>query len=87
MQHNDILTNLAVQKHALLLSESYEKVCGKPFPVDFSNRPLAEALYYSSSCIVSHGTEKDPVFNYANRAAQELWGMDWEQFTRMPSRL
>ncbi len=87
MSAKDILDSLAVQKHCLLLRESYERVCGKPFPIDLSNRPLAEALYYSSSIIVSHGVEKDPVFNYANRAAQELWGMNWEQFTQMPSRL
>lgn len=87
MKPEDILASPLVQKHSLLLRESYEKVCGKPFPVDLSNRPLAEALYYSSYCIVSHGMETDPVFNYANRTAQQLWGMNWEQFTRLPSRL
>lgn len=87
MELQDILASPEIQKRSLLLRESYETVCGKPFPVDLSNRPLAEALYLSSCVIVSHGTEKDPIFNYANRAAQELWGMNWEEFTRMPSRL
>jgi hypothetical protein len=36
---------------------------------------------------VSHATEADPVFWFANRAAQALWEMDWEHFTRTPSRL
>jgi hypothetical protein len=31
--------------------------------------------------------QADPVFCYANLAAQKLWGMGWEQFTRLPSRL
>jgi hypothetical protein len=87
MELNSILQDIEIQKHSVLLRESYEKVCGKPFPIALSNVPLAEALYTSDWIIVSHGTEKDPVFNYANRSAQTLWGMDWENFTRLPSRL
>jgi len=87
MSPNNILESRTVQKHSLLLRESYERVCGKPFPLDLTKGPLVEALYYSPTVVVSHGTEKDPVFNYANQAAQGLWGMDWEQFTRLPSRL
>lgn len=37
--------------------------------------------------IVSHGTEADPVFNYANRTALRLFEMSWETFTALPSRL
>lgn len=37
--------------------------------------------------LVSHGTQADPVFNYANRTALELFGMSWTEFTAMPSRL
>ena len=37
--------------------------------------------------IVSHGTEADPVLNYGNRAALDLWEMTWEQLTSTPSRL
>lgn len=87
MNRNDILESVAVQKHSVLLRESYERVCGKPFPIDPTERPLTEALYDSSFIIVSHGIEKDPIFNYANRSAQVLWGMDWETFTLLPSRL
>jgi hypothetical protein len=27
------------------------------------------------------------VFCYANRTAQRLWGLTWEEFIRLPSRL
>ena len=37
--------------------------------------------------VVSHGGGADPVFNYATRAALDLWEMDWAEFTRTPSRL
>lgn len=36
--------------------------------------------------MVSHGTEVDPIFNYGNRVALELWEMDWQIFTQTPSR-
>lgn len=44
-------------------------------------------LYHAPFVVVSHGTEEDPVFNYANATAQQLWSIGWEQFTVMPSRL
>ena len=34
-----------------------------------------------------HGTEADPVFCLANRTAQRLWGLTWDEFIRLPSRL
>lgn len=37
--------------------------------------------------VVSHGTEADPVFNYANRMALQLFEMTWMDFTSLPSRL
>ncbi|MDE2388256.1 MAG: MEKHLA domain-containing protein [Betaproteobacteria bacterium] len=47
----------------------------------------AERLFNSSFVVVSHGTEDDPVLNYGNQAALDLWTMDWRQFTQTPSRL
>lgn len=37
--------------------------------------------------LVSHDTAADPVFNYANRLALELFSMSWDEFTALPSRL
>lgn len=45
------------------------------------------ALQCAPFAVVSHGTEADPIFNYANRRALELFEMDWDSFTRLPSRL
>ena len=45
-------------------------------------RTLFEALF----CVVSHNTEADPVFNYGNKAALDLFEMNWADFTRLPSR-
>jgi hypothetical protein len=58
--------------------------------------PLIEAVPDSAQAIqqlldapfavVSHDTQQDPVFNYANVQAQQLFGMRWEEITQLPSR-
>lgn len=37
--------------------------------------------------LVSHDTQSDPVFNYGNQTALNLFEMTWEEFTKLPSRL
>jgi hypothetical protein len=57
--------------------------------IDRSGTPLtqAERLFNSMFVVASHGTGGDPILNYGNQAALNLWVMDWQQFTRTPSRL
>jgi hypothetical protein len=47
----------------------------------------AERLFNSTFVVASHGLQDDPILNYGNEAALDLWEMDWEQFTQTPSRL
>ena len=47
----------------------------------------AERLFNSTFVVASHGLQDDPILNYGNQAALDLWEMDWEQFTQTPSRL
>ncbi|NJM47646.1 MAG: MEKHLA domain-containing protein [Alkalinema sp. RU_4_3] len=47
----------------------------------------AQALFNAQFVVVSHGVEADPIFNYANQTALDLWELDWSAFTQMPSRL
>ncbi len=53
-------------------------------------RVVAEAgdgpLYAAPAVVLMHGTEADPVFCYANRSAQALWGYGWDEFVTLPSR-
>lgn len=46
----------------------------------------ARALFGAPFVVVSHGAEPDPILNYGNQAALELWEMTWERFTQTPSR-
>jgi hypothetical protein len=47
----------------------------------------AHALFQSPFVVVSHGMEEDPLLNYGNHIALELWEMTWEQLVMTPSRL
>lgn len=76
----------SVVQHSHLIAYSYNFWMSKDlFPGITDNMLLSEALYHAPFIVVSHGTEKDPVFNYANLSAQKLWKIDWEDFIKMPS--
>ena len=47
----------------------------------------AERLFTSPFVVASHGLQDDPILNYGNQKALEIWEMDWEHFTQTPSRL
>ena len=47
----------------------------------------AHALFQSPFAVVSHGMEEDPLLNYGNQVALELWELTWEQLVKTPSRL
>ena len=74
--------------HTRQLIESYRRCTGRDL-VDPELSPVeqARALYEAPFVTASHGTEADPVFNYANRAALTLFETTWANFTSMPSRL
>ena len=47
----------------------------------------ARRLFEAPLVVVAHGTEEDPILNYANRAAVELWETDLATLLKTPSRL
>lgn len=49
-------------------------------------RDAARSLYFAPFAVVSHDTAPDPIFNYANRTALELFEMTWSELTTLPSR-
>ena len=74
--------------HSEILVSSYARWLRRDlFPGNLSGPDLAMALYEAPFVVVSHGTEPDPVLNYGNRRAQELWELTWDELTHMPSRL
>jgi hypothetical protein len=47
----------------------------------------AQVLFAAPFVVVSHGTESDPILNYANQSGLDLWDMTWDQLIHTPSRL
>ncbi|WP_254174314.1 MEKHLA domain-containing protein [Planktothrix pseudagardhii] len=73
--------------HTQRLLRSYQYWTGETL-LDLQGTPeaIAEALFYAPFVLVSHGIEPDPIFNYGNQKALELWELTWEELTQMPSR-
>jgi len=80
--------NLFQLEHASMLNSSYRRVLGKNLIADVgSDEQFARALFYAPFAVVSHNTAAEPIFNYANLNALQLFAMDWDEFTQLPSRL
>lgn len=73
--------------HAGLLLNSYQTLLGKSLIAGVTaDQDIARSLFHAPMAVISHDTAPDPVFNYANLQALELFEMSWDEFTRMPSR-
>lgn len=47
----------------------------------------SERLFFAPFVVVSHRDSDDPILNYGNRQALDLWEMTWRELTATPSRL
>lgn len=73
--------------HTERLARSLKQFAGRElFPGIIDRGALAQAAFDAPFVLVSHGTEADPILNYGNRTALQLWEMTWDEFTRTPSR-
>ncbi|MBC6472166.1 MAG: MEKHLA domain-containing protein [Hormoscilla sp. GM102CHS1] len=71
-----------------LLLDSYEKLLGHQLIERKDNaQAQAQALFFAPLVVASHGTEADPILNYRNQKALDLWDMTWDNFTKTPSRM
>ncbi len=74
------------EDHAILLYNSFYQLTGKKL-IDCPLDQLGERLFFAPFAVVSHDTSADPIFNYANQTALDLFEMTWQKFTALPSRL
>ena len=86
----DVPANLRSQwiSQTQLILASYRRLLGRDL-LTRGGDPEDEAkrLFAAPFVALSHGTEADPLLNYANRAALELWQMAPETLVATPSRL
>lgn len=71
-----------------VLLESFRRRLGREL-IERSGDATEDArrLFEAPYVVVAHGTEADPILNYANRTALDLWETDVATITKMPSRL
>ncbi len=60
---------------------------GELIPREGTPLEQAKRLFHSPFVVASHGIQEDPILNYGNQTALDLWEMSWDQFTTTPSRL
>ena len=84
----DVWVKDSVIAHSAALVRSFRRYTGRDLlPGLFNPLGLSRNLFAAPFVLVSHGTETDPVLNYGNQAALNLWEMSWEELTSTPSRL
>jgi hypothetical protein len=75
-----------LRQHTLLLCHSYFDWTGRRLlDADPSAPETAQGLFEADFTVLSHDTQNDPVFNYANRCAMHIFGMNWQEITQLPS--
>lgn len=80
----------AIIERNRLMAASFLHLVGRPLVPEagtLTPEALARFLYDAPFVLLAHTNAPDPVFCYANRRAQKLFGYGWEEFTRLPSRL
>ena len=77
-----------VRAHLAIVARSFRHWTGRELLPGVPAGPeLAAGICGAPFVLVSHGTEADPILNYGNLAALNLWEMTWAELTRTPSRL
>ncbi|MCY4044065.1 MAG: MEKHLA domain-containing protein [Cellvibrionales bacterium] len=83
----DYLMSSDVETHLSTVVESYQRCYSEPMFADtYQGSELVEKVWQAAFALVSHGTEDDPIFNFANQTALDLFEMDFETFTSLPSK-
>ena len=77
--------DLTLPARIALIADSYRRLLGRPLVAPSADLP--EALREHPAVILAHGTEPDPRFFFANRAALERFEATPEQLIGSPSRL
>jgi len=74
-------------KQASLILSSFHRATGNHLiSHKLSDAEKQRALFNADFCVVSHGVEEDPIFNYGNEAALRLFEFNWHDFIALPSR-
>ncbi len=79
------LSRRAIERVAVYL-DSHRRFVGRELLPRTSAEADALTLFEAPFVAVAHGIESDPIFDYGNRRALELWEFSWSEFVALPSR-
>src|SRR6476659_4618299 len=83
----EIWMNPDTVKHCKLIEKNYKFWTGKElFEGRLNELELSEKMYNAPFVILSHGIQADPIYNYVNLKAQQLWEYTWDEMIKLPSR-
>lgn len=79
--------NSFLKDYIYLITSSLKKLAAIEI-VDFSLslERQAEQAFKADYVLLAHNGAKDPIFNFANQKALNLFEMPWEEFITMPSK-
>jgi hypothetical protein len=72
--------------HIKLLVDSYQRLLHQPLLKLNPEQSVAQQVFEADFALLSHNTDQDPLFNYGNRYALQLFELPWDKFVGMPSR-
>ncbi|KZM45987.1 MEKHLA domain-containing protein [Marinomonas sp. SBI22] len=89
---HDSLTSPFYIEHGVRLVESYKRLTSNDLLTyngmnSDASLSIIEQLDNAPFVLLSHGLGDDPIFNFGNKSALELFEIDWQGLTKMPSRL
>ncbi len=84
---NQFLCDAFYTRHCSLLLKSYQYLTGKVL-LENNLQPSERVakIFGAPFALVSHGIGDDPLFNFANRTALELFELSWAQLIELPSK-
>jgi len=74
--------------HNLMMVESYKRKVGKPIMDDAEIHEIAKLIWEAPYGVISHDMEEDPAnpkYDYANKAALDLFQATWDELIGQPS--
>ena len=74
--------------HVLLILSNLKELAGIDLLTSLScnEKEVGEKAFYANFCLLSHDGASDPVLNYGNIKALELWEASWDELTSMQAR-
>jgi hypothetical protein len=83
-----MMNNHDTTRHVGYLLRSFHRVVGQALLPSLGDAILdAQQLFAAPFVVLSHGVEADPILNYGNAVALQLWEMTATQFCATPSRV